>query len=455
MRRAVVATVLAATTAVVSAGSAPARGDAPPTLAAPHPCADTPGFTCSTLTVPLDHFGNARGQLALAVAAAGGIDDKRPVLILLTGGPGQPGVPFVTRLSARLAPVLDRYRLVMLDQRGTGRNALRCDALQNVMGSSDLTVPSTSAVKGCAAKLGAQRRFYTTADTVEDLELLRQALGVDKVTLDGISYGTFVAERYALAHPSHVAKLVLDSVVPHGRAGVDPFVLASLQATARVLRDVCRQARCKTDPAADLSAIVRKRHNGPELLDTLVTLSIADPTYRGVPALLHAARVGSYSGLRRLVDQVALGNRTPAEFLSQGLHASTLCGDLEGPWGGPATPLAGRMRALRRAAARLRPRDVFPFDRATASGNGIARTCVLWPPEQVRRVAVPRNLPAVPTLVLAGTHDLSTPLAWARAEAARAPRGKLVVVPGAGHSVQSRAVSDAGRNAVKAFLLGS
>jgi pimeloyl-ACP methyl ester carboxylesterase len=58
----------------------------------------------------------------------------------------------------------------------------------------------------------------------------------------------------------------------------------------------------------------------------------------------------------------------------------------------------------------------------------------------------------VPTLLLSGDHDLSTPLAWGRREAALAPRGKLVVVSGAGHSVQLRAVSDVGRAAVQSFL---
>lgn len=57
-------------------------------------------------------------------------------------------------------------------------------------------------------------------------------------------------------------------------------------------------------------------------------------------------------------------------------------------------------------------------------------------------------------LLLAGSHDLSTPLEWARREAARIPGSSLVVVRGAGHSVQSRAVSDAGRAAVARFLLG-
>ncbi|HEX8930235.1 MAG TPA: alpha/beta hydrolase [Actinomycetota bacterium] len=55
---------------------------------------------------------------------------------------------------------------------------------------------------------------------------------------------------------------------------------------------------------------------------------------------------------------------------------------------------------------------------------------------------------------MAGDRDLSTPLAWAQAEAKLAPRGRLVVIPNAGHSVQSRATVDAGRQAVAEFLRG-
>jgi pimeloyl-ACP methyl ester carboxylesterase len=67
---------------------------------------------------------------------------------------------------------------------------------------------------------------------------------------------------------------------------------------------------------------------------------------------------------------------------------------------------------------------------------------------------LPHGKLRVPTLLVNGTHNLSTPLAWAREELALTTHGKLVVVPGAGHSVQSRAVSDAGRKAVARFLLG-
>src|SRR5215470_11871011 len=113
-----------------------------PRLTQPHPCPGIKGFTCSTLTVPLDHSGHVRGSLRLQVAAADNATAPRAVLLLLTGGPGQPGVPFVSRLAARLAPVLHADRLVMFDQRGTGQlGAIDCPALQAAVGSSDVAVP--------------------------------------------------------------------------------------------------------------------------------------------------------------------------------------------------------------------------------------------------------------------------------------------------------------------------
>ena len=64
-----------------------------------------------------------------------------------------------------------------------------------------------------------RRSDYTTADTVADIEAIRQAGGYEKLVLYGTSYGTKVAERYAQTYPSHVSALVLDSVVPPNGPG--------------------------------------------------------------------------------------------------------------------------------------------------------------------------------------------------------------------------------------------
>jgi pimeloyl-ACP methyl ester carboxylesterase len=445
-------------TSATTGSSAPAAGRtatsgtsaAPkPRLSASRPCPNASGFTCSTLAIPLDHSGRTPGTLRLPVAAADNADAPRGVLVVLTGGPGQGGVAFVSRVRARLRAVLRRYRLVMLDQRGTGADALSCPALQRAMGTSDLTVPPPGAVEACARTLGARRTFYSTADTVADLEALRLALGADKLTLDGTSYGTFVAERYAIAHPDRVARLVLDSVVP--AAGLDGLEVDGMHEAARVLRAACRAQRCPGDPAADLAAVVRARHDGPELYDTLVALSVGAPTFPGVLAALRAARHGDAGRLQRIVRAVRRAQRAPAEVLSQGLHAATACADLRPPWGGAAAPLAGRAQALRQAAARA---DPAPFDRATVTGNGLVLTCLRWPPTPAPPAPRTGDLPPVPTLLLAGGRDLSTPLPWARLQRAHTPNGKLVVVPDSGHSVQSRAPGGEGRRAVQRFLLG-
>jgi pimeloyl-ACP methyl ester carboxylesterase len=110
----------------------------------------------------------------------------------------------------------------------------------------------------------------------------------------------------------------------------------------------------------------------------------------------------------------------------------------------------GREAALRRATARVR---VSPFDRATLRGNGIVRQCLPWAPTPATPF-VRGPLPAVPTLLLEGELDLSAPIEWARRELAQAPRGRLVVVHGTGHSVQTSPLTDAGRAAVRRFLLG-
>jgi pimeloyl-ACP methyl ester carboxylesterase len=433
--------------AVLLGGPAAARGSG---LRDAHPCPGVAGYTCSVLDVPLDHSGRRPGTLSLQVAAADNRDAPRGVLLVLAGGPGQSAVPLLGRgfVSRALSAEVSDYRIVVFDERGTGAGALRCDALQAAMGSSDLTPPPPVAVRSCAARLGSRRQFFGTDDVVADMESLRDALGARRWSLDGISYGTFVGERYALAYPARVAKLVLDSVVP--QVGMTDLGVAEFHAVARVLRSVCGAACVR-----DLAAVVRRLHDGPQLLDALTFLSIADPTYAAlfdVATILRDARAGSVGSLERLLTGVRGYQQASANELDQGLHASALCADWRYPWGDSAAPLATRAAKLRAAVARLRPADLYPFDAATALGNGFVGQCLPWAPAPPTPLA--RGKLTVPTLLVNGDRDLSTPLQWAREELRYAPRGRLVVVPGAGHSVQSRARSEVGRRAVAAFLLG-
>ncbi|MFE4514650.1 alpha/beta fold hydrolase [Kitasatospora sp. NPDC056783] len=417
------------------------------------PCPDAPEFSCGTLTVPLDHSGATPGTLDLTVAVTGNTAAPRGDLLFLTGGPGQPGVPTIPRMASKLEPVLKDYRLVMFDQRGTGAHALQCPGLQEDMGSSDLAVPRRQSVADCAAALGPNARYYSTADTVADIDRLREALGDRRLTLDGVSYGTFVAERYALAHPAHVARLVLDSVA--SPQGLDPLDLAALPATARVLRAACRATGCTTDPAADLAATVRRYGDGAKILSALTGYEFIDPDFGGVPEILHEAASGQPAKLQDFFDLVHREvDAAPAEELSQGLHSAALCADSRFPWGTTDTPVAGRAAALERTRQRLTAEQTWPYDPATATGLGSLLVCLDWPRERVPPAPpAHRKLPNVPVLLLGGDRDLATPYELIHQTAELAHDPEIVIVPGAAHSVQNRAANPAGRQAVYDFLL--
>ena len=436
----------------------PAAPSGPSTRTGPwsgwKPCAakELADLQCGSLTVPLDRGSGAAADgsgrtLDLAVAAGGNLTAER-TLLFLTGGPGQPGVPFAPRILAEFAQVSQEYRILLVDQRGTGANALVCPLLQRQIGYADLEVPTNPAITECGTAIGADAAHYGTTDTVADLDDLRRALGVQRWSLDGVSYGTYVAQRYAAAHPAAVDRLVLDSVVP-----VEAFSATNVESfpdVAAVLREVCAAEHCSGDPAQDLSDAVARYRLGPALLDVVSLMSVVEPTFPGLLDALHQAAGGQPAALRALVAHWQEASAGPADQLSQGLHASTLCLDLTFPWGGADSPPSARAQAADRAVAELAPPQLFPFDAQTARGNGEMRTCELWP-----RVADPQprslSLRGVRALLLHGSRDLSTPLAWTRRAQADLPGAQLLVVPGAGHSVQSRGPASA-RATVAEFL---
>jgi pimeloyl-ACP methyl ester carboxylesterase len=455
-----------------------AMPESSPALAGVHPCdpaalgVTVPGdraggrfrgpggvtFSCATLTVALDHAGlrvgpHQLGQLSLQVAMADNATAPRGVLVWLVGGPGAPGVGLTAVIAHQFDPaVLRDYRLVLFSSRGTGAGALQCPQLQRVMGEADLAVPPPSAVQACAQSIGANRRFYTTTDTIADLETLRQALRVSTLTLDGASYGTFLAERYAIAHPDRVSRLVLDSVVPHD--GFDPLGLAAFSRAAEVLRMACAESGCTTDPAQDLVEVVRLRHDGPQLFDIISGLTHGRPRLSGVPAALHQAARGGNAALDGIIAGELRGRATSAEVFSQGLYAATVCEDWVWPWGNADTPVAGRAEATTTAVDALPEAVLFPYDRATVAGSATVAMCQQWPPTAVVGFPSSAKLPPVPTLLLVGDHDLITPLAWTQHEASYAPHAQLVVIPGSGHITQNTGNGPAARAAVTRFLTG-
>ena len=426
-------------------------------LAFSRSCAGS-NFECARLTVPLDRTGATPGTVDLYLERMAG---RGPGAVLaLAGGPGQGATSLTESFNRDLYGRIGTRSLIVVDQRGTGKSgALDCAALERP-GAEPIDVRTAT----CADQLGPARSHYTTSDSIDDLEAVRAALGIDRITLLGVSYGTKVALAYALRHPTHVERLVLDSVVD--APGQDPFDRDSFAAMGRILRDVCRGecAGVTRDLPGDVAALVRRMPVSGPIVDargrrrteTVTARELYEAIRSGdglvdirvaYPAAVHAARHGDPAPLVRLVHRFDdLPAADPEEVdtsfvqeLSFTLQAATLCEEAPLPWERTADP-AERDRQAIAAAAAIPDAAFAPFDRGTAlaqDDNSLLLQCRRWP-ATATAPAVTGTYPDVPTLVLAGREDTRTPLEVGARVAARFPRGQVLAVAKTGHAVLGR-----------------
>ena len=456
--------LLALTFLSSTAGAAPKLGT---------PCGATPGLTCLEVDVPLDRTGVVPGTIALHVEVLPPQGISRGVMFLVAGGPGQ-GSAHVFNLSSSSQAALMRflfpgYTLVAYDDRGTGASALiDCPVLQTA-----LTADAQRAAAGqCASIIGSGRVFYGTADHAEDLDAVRQALGADKVALFGVSYGTKLSLAYALAHPDHVERLVLDSVLAPEQP--DPYSADVLRRMPGTLDNYCSDGTCAVatrnfggDVAAVANGLAAKPLVGQVLLtngrsatqrvDGLGFLSIVldadlNPGEAAeLPAVVHAARLGNTQPLLRLARLHDGTAASSAVSLSTGLYAATVCRDGPFPWA-PDTPIGSRQSIFNSAVSGLPPGSFGPFG-TWAARFGNADFCLAWPSPSGGGTLGAGPLPNVPLLELSGGFDMRTPTQNAIDVAKRFPQSQLLVVPGVGHSVTTADPSFCAAQGVRAWIL--
>jgi pimeloyl-ACP methyl ester carboxylesterase len=431
---------------------------------------------CGRLTVPLDRTGHVPGSVSLYVERQKArTQPATGALLLLAGGPGQASTtayrnPLEAKPYDDFAKPAPFDDIISFDPRGTGKSGLlRCPALERAN-----EVDYGPAAADCAKRLGARRGFYRTTDAVEDIEAVRAALGVDKLTLLGVSYGTLLAQAYAARYPTHVARVLLDSVLD----GWDPFYRDTFGAVPRVIRNVCRGS-CSaftSDPVADVDRLVRrlaaKTLRGrvvlpgghaqkasltrQELLIALVSTDL-DPILRSQfpGAILSALHGDAYPLLRLKRHAVASESGGDPRDFSSAEYAANVCEEVPFPWT-RFSATSTRYGAVSAAAALIPESAFYPFDRATTEGNDEVRMCRRWPEASPAPYTAPAagSLPDVPVLMLSGDVDLRTPVEGARRAAAAWPHAQVLVVPNTGHSTMTTDFTTCSTKATKNFLRG-
>jgi pimeloyl-ACP methyl ester carboxylesterase len=172
--------------------------------------------------VPLDHAapaGRALTVFAREYVAAGHRDrrEELPWLLFLQGGPGGKGTR-QTRLGGWMKQAAQHFRILMLDQRGTGL-------------SSPVT-RHTLPAEGSAGEQAEYLAHFRAPSIVQDAEAIRLALGSGPWTVFGQSFGGFCTLSYLSWHPEGVGR----ALITGGLAPLDGHAEQVYRATYRRMR---------------------------------------------------------------------------------------------------------------------------------------------------------------------------------------------------------------------------
>jgi pimeloyl-ACP methyl ester carboxylesterase len=204
-------------------------------------------------TVPLDHAtpdGDTISVFTREVAAIGGED--RPYLVFLQGGPGFEATRPTAPPSGWMERALKDYRLLLLDQRGTGRST----PLGDIPGDT----PEAQA---------AYMTHFRADSIVRDAELIRQELGVERWSILGQSFGGFCAMTYLSFAPEGLEGVMITGGLSPVRRPVDDVYRATYQRMAERNREYFERypddRRRVRDIVAELEAEDVRLPNGDRL----------------------------------------------------------------------------------------------------------------------------------------------------------------------------------------------
>jgi pimeloyl-ACP methyl ester carboxylesterase len=405
-----------------------------------HPCGAIPepeGFRCGSIRVPFERSDPSYGTTRIAFAVRRRDDRDRPSLGTIfaqEGGPGYGSTGTANAYTKLFGDRLRRHDLVLVDMRGTGLSErLQCPNLQHGLGPEWITLSD------CARQLGKRFISYRTSAAADDLDAVRAALGLRRITLYGDSYGTFLAQSYAFRHGERLRALVLDSAYP--AEGESPWYGSLIRTGNRALELACRRSpRCSGDAGRRLRELVEflrktRRGVGP-LLELFGGATYGTPgSYLAIDRAGTALREGNARPWTRLTAPLKPGYTDPREYLRAG-ELVVGCNDYPMIWDKAAAE-PERRRQLEHAI-RTHPHNFGPFtprEIALSSNFGYLE-CLTWPaPTEVYEPPIsPGDQPTTaPVLVVSGEMDNLTTPQEGRWVAQMFPNSRRFVARNAGH----------------------
>jgi pimeloyl-ACP methyl ester carboxylesterase len=273
-----------------------------------------PGLQCAHVNVPLD-YANPNGRVikvGLLRRPASDPTHRIGSLLINPGGPGGSGMSTAASLAQDIAgnDIGERFDFVGFDPRGVGssepqvlcrtKETRDAERLMNLnVDTSPEGVAKTENQEradneGCLAHTDMEvLANIGTRDVVRDLDVIRSALGDEKLTFLGYSYGTRIGTSYAEAFPKNVRAMILDGAVDPAQNQVDQTIeqgrgfQKAFDAFAAwcTERPECSLGKDKTQAVSRFQALVRPLINQPVGVSDGRQMSYTDATIGAVQAL--------------------------------------------------------------------------------------------------------------------------------------------------------------------------
>ena len=366
----------------------------------------------------------ALDDVTLFVAVLHAADPTGSPVLFLHGGPGGRAVADRHIWLAPRSPLLEHHDLVLVDQRGSGLSTPSLDC-------EELDAPSPDvfdAYRACRSRLtdlGIDLARYTVSDVAADLVLLRSALGVDRWSLYGISFGTRVTLELLRTDGSAVVSAVLDSPFPPHVDAYDSLPAGAVAAVDAAFDRCNRLDACAPDLGAKLDTLLDRLDEAPTAVTTrsrsallldnvifarLLTSALAHPDGPSlVPEAVVLAGAGRLAQAVAILEDLGPTGRAVGDQVSEGAQLSSECAD-EVPFNRFEDPPGPRPLAAAVAGA----------------GTDVQALCRIWEVSPSSATADQPVYSEVDVLLLTGRLDPVTPTAWAGATAEHLPNALLV-----------------------------
>jgi pimeloyl-ACP methyl ester carboxylesterase len=166
--------------------------------------------------LPLDYLQAEQKKIQVFARELVSLDkqnDDLPWLVYLQGGPGFEA-PRVSGSSGWLKGALQQYRVLLLDQRGTGHSS---------------AINHQSLAHLTAAEQAQYLSFFRADNIVRDAEAIREQLGIDKWATLGQSFGGFCTFTYLSLFPNSLLHCFVTGGIPPVKHSADQVYQATYQ----------------------------------------------------------------------------------------------------------------------------------------------------------------------------------------------------------------------------------